>query len=171
MKNFKRIFILIVGAVVLTGCPLSYNFPIDQPSVRVDPGLYGKYKDPNGESNFDKIPSTLTIAAGTVYSYTVIESYPTKDLEGNVIQVSNEYSAHISKIKGTSFVNLCRKGDDLYWFYKMDTKGTNLLITEVSCLGYGDDWISKNSRELKIFLGKYIKEKRMYGDSFELIRQ
>ena len=162
---------VITLILILTGCPLSHDFPIDEPSVNVDPQLYGKYRDENGKSNFDQMPSTLIIGAGTIYSYSVTESYSTLDSVGNTVPVRNEYTAHISKVKGINFVNVCEKGKTLYWFYKVEVKGSDLHITEVSCFGYGDDWVSENSKELKTFLTKYINDKRLYAGTFDLIRQ
>ena len=51
MQKVKWILPLVVLAVMLGGCPYSSEFPIDQPTVKIDEKLLGKW-EPKSTSDY-----------------------------------------------------------------------------------------------------------------------
>lgn len=167
MKKSIGLFCLFVGLVTLTGCPYSSDFPIDTPSVKVNPAWYGKYSDEMGATNFDYSMSTITISAKSDFEYKVEDYYLTKDSMDMDVEHRNLYTAYVSKVKGKTFINAQKQDEYAYYIYKVDVKGTDILLTELT-----DGWKKRvaDSKELKDFLGKHISNDLLYGDVVTLKR-
>jgi len=172
MKKFAGGLGIFTMLLILTGCPLMKDFPIDSPSVKVNAAWYGSYIDEGGKTNWSAASSTITIAPSTEYEYKINELYFTTDTLGETVTNENSYRAHVSKIKGVTFLNVTKSDEAKYNFYKIETSGKDLKVTEVagSCgMGHWSDNIYSSS-DLKKAFEKYAKNPLFYGTTFDLKR-
>lgn len=167
MKKSLGVVCLFIAMITLTGCPYTSDYPIDTPSVKISPSWYGKYYDDIGATNMDYAPSTLTINPKSEYEYKVDDYYITKDSMNMDEEHRNTYSAYLSVVKGKNFVNVYQSGDS-YYIYKVDVKGVDIILTEII-----ESWKKRvsNSKELKDFLGKHLKNDLLFGDVVTLKRK
>lgn len=172
-KTIVRLIVVFTGVIIMTGCPLSKEFGMDEtPSIKVNTEWYGTYNDDEGKTNFDSKPATVTIGPGTDFEYKVKEVHFTQDSLGNVEKVENEYMAYMSKTGGKNFMNVRKTDETYFYFYRVDILGKDIQATEVvsSCLVGGWSDRITSSRELKSFIGKYAKSELLYCDKLTLKR-
>ncbi len=169
MKKTLRLLALLVAVIALPGCPYLSDYPIDTPSVKVNPSWYGRYADENGQTNFSYVASTITISNKSEFEYKVDNVYYTTDSMGVETENVDSYSAYVSMVKGKSFINVQKQDEYTFYIYKVDvSKEKNIVLTELT-----DGWKGKvnDSKELKAFLGKHIKNELLYGETVTLKRK
>lgn len=144
MKNKLIISILAVCSLFLWGCPYESEVAIDaSPSVKINASLIGTWKPKSGDSRF-------VVTKATDNTYRIEE----KKKEGK----SSFYSAFLSDVSGTVFLNAKEQGDDVmstnYYLYKVVLNGTSNVklypVTENITEKFA------TSAELKAYIEKYM---------------
>jgi virulence-associated protein VagC len=123
MKKYIYIPFVLLAAFLFTGCPYSAEVAIDQPSVKIDEKLLGKWE---GKSSSDYI-YTVTKLDDKTYQFDKKSAS-----SGDV----TTYNGFLSEVNGTRFINIYEVGSDVktYYFYKVEitTSGAKTTLTPVT---------------------------------------
>jgi hypothetical protein len=157
-KLFLQISLLGGLMLVLQGCPYGSDVPIDEPAVKVDEKMLGKWEPKNGGD----------------YIYTVTKkdqnSYRFEKRSKGTSSDTGTYNGYVSIIDGTKFLNVKEEYNTTktYYLYKMEmsASGAKLTLSPVT------DNIEEKftaSADLKAFIAKnkglsffYSKDKEEY---------
>jgi hypothetical protein len=164
----KKIFIFLLIptiSILLTGCPLSADYPIDSPNIKVDISMLGKWQDATGKSSIGGQKGIFIVTKKSEFVYTIETSAASTEAPGSENQVTN-YEGHISDINGTKFINI-KNSDGKYLLFKLEVAGNNCILTEISmCI----DKTFSNSAEVKAFILKHIDNELLYSGSQTFFR-
>ncbi len=157
MKNLLSLSVLAFIIILFSGCPYSSEVTIDQPSVKLDEKLLGKWE---GKSSTD-------------YTYTVTKlddkTYNIDKKSASTGDVTN-YNAFLSEINGTRFMNVYEPGgeNNTYYFYKVEVTSSGSKTTLIPVTENIDEKFTTSS-ELKDFFKKnmansyfFAKEEDIY---------
>jgi len=160
----KHIYLLLLPlGFLLTGCPLTTEYPIDAPSIKVNIGYLGKWQDATGGTNFSEDKIVYSVTKKTDFLYGIETSSYEYDEEGNLTEFKTIYEGHISKVAGVDFINIkdLSEGIEEYMIYKFELSGNNCILTEVSgCISQE----FSSSAQLKAFLTKHINNELLFTD-------
>lgn len=143
MKRILYLLPVFALMIMLTGCPYSAEVPIDQPSVKINDMLLGKWES---KSSSDY---TYTVTKLDAYSYKFVKKSASSGDE-------TVYMGHQSDINGTKYINIYEDGSTSknYYFYKLElsSSGAKATLTPVT-----ENITEKftTSAELKTFFSKY----------------
>ena len=120
MKNLLQSVALCLGCLLLYGCPYESTVPIDTPKLPVDEKLLGQWVS-DAESYNEYF---ITKANNTQYRV------QQKSVTGNTAW----YLAHISEIKGATFLNLYSDSTNTYYLYRviLNPDGAKCSLVPVS---------------------------------------
>lgn len=142
-KQIKFFLPLVLLAVFLGGCPYGSKVPIDEPSVKINNALVGKW-EPKAMSD-----NIYTVSKSSDFSYKIVR---TSKKSTDVVN----YSAYVSDVDGDTFLNIEDESDSdkKYYLYKLvlnssSTKATLMPVTE------NIDEVFTTSADLKSFIRKY----------------
>jgi hypothetical protein len=157
MKNLLSLSVLAFIIILFSGCPYSSEVTIDQPSVKLDEKLLGKWE---GKSSTD-------------YTYTVTKlddkTYNIDKKSASTGDVTN-YNAFLSEINGTRFMNVYEPNGEsnTYYFYKVEVTSSGSKTTLIPVTENIDEKFTTSS-ELKDFFKKnmansyfFAKEEDIY---------
>jgi hypothetical protein len=98
------------------GCPYNSDVALDeQPSVKINTKLLGKWQERTSED------ATYIVTQKDDYNYTITETH--KPAQGDTAKPEEKvYTAFLSTIAGTTFLNLYQNDQDpkTYYFYKIE---------------------------------------------------
>jgi hypothetical protein len=161
MKNTRLLLVFSAMSVFFMGCPYSSEMPIEDPSVKIDIKLLGKWQDKKSE-DYDY---TITKSTESIYKISK------KKVKGdNAAADTSSYMAYISEINGSKFLNLwdANSSPRSYYFYKMELSGSGARVT-LSPVTDNIEEKFTNPGELKKFIQThmnlsffYDKEKDIY---------
>jgi biopolymer transport protein ExbD len=150
-------FFLILAAIVLViaACPYTSTVPIDQPTVKTDKKMEGKWiksSDVTAEN-----PNFYEIKIFNDYKYTIVNNeYSSYDST----YTKTTYIAHASKIENISFLNMQKDGTGDYYLYKFELGPDELTLFELTD---NIDEKFNSSADLKAFVQKNMKLSFFYN--------
>ncbi len=166
----KHIYLLLLPLTfLLTGCPLTSDYPIDAPSIKVNIAYLGKWQDATGGSDFSEEKIIYSVTKKSEYLYGLETSSFDYDDEGILLEYKTFYEAHFSKIGTTDFINIkdLTDGMEQYMIYKVEIAGDNCILTEVSgCISQE----FSSSADLKTFLTKHINNELLFTEILTFFR-
>ena len=123
MKTIRLVALLAIFSIAFMGCPYSAEIAIDEPAVKIDEKLIGKWES---KSSSD-------------YSYTVTKSdanrYKIEKKSASSGDIT-EYIGFLSKIEGNMYMNVYEDGSTTktYYFYKIEitTSGAKCTMSPVT---------------------------------------
>jgi hypothetical protein len=158
----KRIipFIMLATIVVLiTACPYTSSVPIDNPSVKVDKVLFGKWVKTSDQTN--EHPTYFVISNIGDLKYNIIKNeYNSYDSAYS----QTVYVSHISKIDNLNFMNMQQDGKGDYYLYRIDIGNGEFSLFEVTD---NIDEKFNTSEELKVFIKKNMNLSFFYNKDEE----
>ncbi len=157
MKKLQFFSVLVLLSILFMGCPYSADVPIDQPTVKIDDKLLGKWES---KSSSESTVNVTKLDANTYKIEQKTSSTATPEV----------YSGYLSDVNGTKFLNVWSDGNSekKYYLYKVEL---NNSATKVTLLPVTDNIEEKftTSQELKDFIKKYMglsfffsKDKEVY---------
>lgn len=161
---FGIVLILFVTTVFLTACPFESDVPIDEPQVKIDQRLLGKWIIDYGYLDEDEYPDYVEIVKRNDYTYAISDSSYDSD-EGKYM--ADEYIAHISMVGNASFVNLKPVDDNIYYIYRIYIGNNEFTLDAVT--DNIDEYFG-SSKDLKAFIQAYKDLSFFYNDSTDYIR-
>jgi len=157
MKKLSWLLLIMpMLAILFTSCPYSSDVPIDEPSIKAERSMYGKwYKASEMESEHPAYYEFLDLDK---FRYKLVNyTYSTTDSA----YTTENYTAHFSKIDNLTFINLQKDGETTFLLYRLDMKGKDeFVLFEVT-----DNIDEKftNSSELKEFMRKNMNLSFFYS--------
>ena len=147
------------------GCPYNSDISIDdQPSVKINPKLIGKWQERTSED------ATYIVSQKDDYTYTIVEMH--KPTEGDTTKQEDKvYNAFLSNVGGTNFLNLYEANQDTktYYFYKVDISDEIEAFTLYPLSEYITEKFTTPA-DLKKFVGSYKDLSFFYGTKTEYIK-
>ncbi|HIO68250.1 MAG TPA: hypothetical protein EYN41_07945 [Flavobacteriales bacterium] len=148
MKRTLKTLSFAALACILIGCPYTSSVPIDEPNVKVNKKLIGKWiktSDLSAEN-----PGFYEINEHDKFLYMITDnSYSSMDSTYS----QDMYISHITDIEGTLFMNMQKDGTGDYYLHKVALEGKELTFIEVT---ENIDEKFNTSAELKAFIAKYM---------------
>ncbi len=148
MRKITFLTLTISFLLILTACPYASKVPIDQPNMKIDKKLIGKWVKLDDLNK--KKPNYFQISVATNKQYNVVKyEYQSSDSAYKEVK----YVSHMSKIGDNKFFNMQKDGTGDYYLYKIVLKGDKFTLFEVTD---NIDEKFENSEELKNFIKKYM---------------
>lgn len=152
MKALLSIILVLMVCIISGGCPYETDVPIDNPSVKINSKLLGKWKDSQTED------ASYKVSKKDDFTYSIEKSQKDSDDK-------EKYLAYASVINGTTFLNIWEdKGFEekhSYSLYKMEVKSEKqITLTEVT-ENIDEKFIS--SDELKKFITANMKNSYFFS--------
>lgn len=149
-KLINRSFILLTLTgflFLLTACPYSAEFPLDNPNQNIMSDLMGKWVEDGSSEN----PTYFMISkkSGQEYKF---DKYEYKSSEKKY--ESTPYIAHFTKIGNIDFLNLKDEKEGKYYFYKFEFGAGKKDLTLFEVTDNIDEKFG-SSAEMKAFFDKY----------------
>jgi hypothetical protein len=148
MKNILvKSFMMLSILTLFTACPYESGIPIDKPSVKVYNDLLGKWIRTSDQESDNP----------TYYIISKIDDFWVK-INKNEFNSSDStysqtnYSAYISVIGKTDFLNIQEEGQVTFYLYKFVLSNNQLSLFELTD---NIDEHFTDSEELKAFIAKY----------------
>src|SRR5579872_6543604 len=144
MKKLILQFITLSGlAVLLQGCPYTTELHIDEPTVKIDEKILGKWEAKNSDYNY-------TVTKKDEFNYKF-------EKKGKTSTDVNNYTGFLSVIDGTKFLNVYDDGASAktYYLYKVEQSTSGAKITLLPVTENIDEKFT-SSAELKAFIKKYM---------------
>ncbi|HWY37248.1 MAG TPA: hypothetical protein VNY73_01725 [Bacteroidia bacterium] len=144
MKKLILQFITLSGlAVLLQGCQYTTELPIDEPTVKIDEKILGKWEAKNSDYNY-------TVTKKDEFNYKF-------EKKGKTSTDVNNYTGFLSVIDGTKFLNVYDDGASAktYYLYKVEQSTSGAKITLLPVTENIDEKFT-SSAELKAFIKKYM---------------
>jgi len=158
-KNLIPFFSMLAIAIILMACPYTSQVPIDNPGVKVQNALMGKWVKAGDESNLN--PNYFVITKQDDFKYKIIKNeYSSSDSTYK----ETIYISHISKIDNLQFLNMQQDGTGDYYLYKLVLNQNDFSLFEVT-----DNIDEKfaTSEELKAFVKKNMNLSFFYNKDEE----
>ncbi len=145
--------ILFMLSLMLMGCPYESEVPIDQPLVKVDKNLLGKWVD---QENNNGHPGYLEITEANEMKYQIDHYSWEKDHYNK-----ERLFSYISVVGDQNFMNAQSVGDAKYSLYKYLLEGKSLKVLEVT--DNIDEKFNK-SEDLKAFIKQHMNLSFFYNN-------
>ncbi|MFN8258310.1 MAG: hypothetical protein U0W24_21655 [Bacteroidales bacterium] len=158
-KSVIQYSILMLIAAILMACPYASQVAIDNPGVKVQNSLLGKWIKAGDESNPN--PNYFVITKFDDFKYKISKNeYNSYDSTYK----ETVYISHISKIDNLQFINMQQDGTGDYYLYKIITGDNDFTLFEVT-----DNIDEKfaSSAELKSFIKKNMNLSFFYNKDEE----
>jgi hypothetical protein len=160
MKKIIVPFLVLTSFVILfTACPYTSSVPIDDPSVKVDKNLIGKWEKFSDQTN--EHPTFFVISSIGDLKYNIIKNeYNSTDSS----YTKTIYVSHISKVDNLNFLNMQQDGKGDYYLYKIELGNSEFKLYEVT-----DNIREKfnTSADLKAFIKKNMNLSFFYNKDEE----
>ena len=161
---------------LLTGCPYSSEFPIDDPNIKVENSWLGKYTGNYPSDYIFASTSTLVVTKNSGFEYLVTAEDETKgpeDKEKNKgkenddADVKTEYITHVSMLNGRSFINV-KDQNYSYYIFKVDCDGKSLNLKELIPVLKQKAF---NSADLRQVITKNMNNELLYASEITLTKK
>lgn len=106
MKKLLQSGVLAVCCLMLYGCPYESDVPISQPSVPVNENLLGQWVSEAESYN--------------EYFVSKVDRMHYKVLQRSITGHTAHYKAHLSEIRGVTFLNLYSDSTNTYYLYRIN---------------------------------------------------
>lgn len=182
MKKTLLYFLALPFLLVIAGCPYESDYPIDDPSIKVDINYLGKWEDTEkktvGMSGGDgtDVP-VYVVTRKSDYIYGVSYKYSSYSEEDGYTESVDNYEAHISIVGGIQFLNVKKTSiNDVseenrtgkYMLYKLEISGSTMVLTELSsCINKK----FSNSAQVKSFITQNLTNELLYTESITFFKQ
>ncbi len=159
MKKFSYAILMIAVSIIMAGCPYESTYPIDKPSIKIQPEIIGEWRDTLNNKTYKVIQQDE-------FTFRIEKA---KDLSDD----AEYYSAYKSIVNGSTFLNIWKiqPEDSIrkYFFHKMDLLSNgSIKLSEVT------DNIRErfnSSAELKKFIAGNMHNSYFFGkEELNLIR-
>lgn len=158
-KNLLPLFILAFAVMIIMGCPYASKVPIDQPSVKVQKELIGKWVKAGDQTKEN--PEFFVISAIGDLKYNIIKNeYNSYDSAYK----ETIYISHISKVGNLEFMNMQQDGKGDYYLYRIDLGQGEFTLYELTD---NIDEKFNTSEELKAFIQKNMNLSFFYNKDEE----
>ncbi len=145
-KNLIPVLAILELVVLFAACPYTSSVPIDNPSVKVDKNLIGKWVKTSDQAN--EHPTYFVISNIGDLKYNIIKNeYNSYDSAYS----QTIYVSHISKIDNLNFMNMQQDGKGDYYLYKIELANGEFTLFEITD---NIDEKFNTSAELKAFIKK-----------------
>lgn len=145
--------------ILFSACPYASSVPIDNPSVKVDKNLLGKWLKASDQSAEN--PTFYEINQLDPYKYNIVKNeYNTYDSA----YTKTAYVGHISKIDNILFLNMQQDGKGDYYLHRINVGESEFTFIEVTD---NIDEKFNTSEELKAFIKKYMNLSFFYNKDEE----
>jgi hypothetical protein len=145
MKKLALQFIVFSGvAMLLTACPYGSDVPIDQPTVKIDDKLLGKWEAKSSNDYF--------------YNVTKKDDFNYKfEKKGKTSTDVTSYTGFLTIIDGVKFMNVSDDASStkLYYLYKIEMSGSGAKATMIPVTENIDEKFTA-SADLKAYIKKYM---------------
>jgi len=143
MKTILVSTLCAVCFIVFAGCPYGSEVPIDEPSIKVEEKLLGKW-EPKSSSD-----DLITITKEDQFTYR-IEKTSKNSTDVTV------YKGYLSNIDGTRFMNIYEENSSQksFYLYKLDISGSGAKATLAPITDNIDEKF-ETSAALKAFIKKH----------------
>ncbi len=162
----KKTFIwsLLIGiGFMFMGCPYNSSVSIDNTNaVKIDSKLLGKWQKRTSDDE------TYIVTQKDDYTYDILE----KDKTPSEGSEPKKYSAFLSNVNGTKFLNLYEKKDEdskTYYFYKLEISDETEAFTLFPVTEYITETFTASS-DLKKFVQANMGLSFFYGSKEEYIK-
>jgi len=145
MKKLALQFMAFAGLTfLLTACPYSTEIPIDEPSVKIDDKLLGKWEAKNSGDY------TYTVTKKDDFNYKF-------EKKGKTSTDASTYTGFLSVIDGVRFMNVYEDASSTktYYLYKIEQSGSGAKVTLIPVTENIDEKFA-SSAELKAYIKKYM---------------
>ncbi len=145
MKKIALQFFAFAGlTMLLTACPYSTELPIDEPSVKIDDKLLGKWEAKNSSDYM------YTVAKKDDFNYKF-------EKKGKTSTDASTYTGFLSVIDGVRFMNISEDASTTktYYLYKVEMSGSGAKTTLVPVTENITEKFA-TSAELKAYVKKYM---------------
>lgn len=145
MKKLALQFVLFAGlTLLLTACPYTSDVPIDEPTVKIDDKLLGKWEAKNSNDYF------YTVSKKDDFTYKF-------EKKGKTTTDVTTYTGFLSVIDGVRFMNVYDESNSTksYYLYKIEMSGSGAKTTFIPVTENIDEKFA-TSAELKAFIKKYM---------------
>lgn len=164
---FVNAVLLILSVFLFWGCPYSSEVPIDStPTVPVIKDLFGTWAENDSASK------RYVVKPESDFVY-AIKELQLNSTTGSYEEVT-EYSAYLSNIDGTVFLNVKEKEDSdnifystNYYFYKLQVFRDSVILTPVT------EYIREkfdNSSNIRLFFSSNMKNSYFYAQDQKYFR-
>jgi len=158
-KNLLPLIILAFAVIIITGCPYASKVPIDQPSVKVQKELIGKWVKAGDQTKEN--PEFFVISPIGDVKYNIVKNeYNTYDSAYK----ETIYISHISKVGNLEFMNMQQDGKGDYYLYRIDLGQGEFTLYELTD---NIDEKFNTSEELKAFIQKNMNLSFFYNKDEE----
>lgn len=158
-KRIVPFIMLAVIVMLITACPYTSSVPIDNPAVKVDKNLLGKWVKSSDQTN--EHPNFFVITNIGDLKYNIIKNeYNSTDSAFT----QTVYISHISKIDNLSFMNMQQDGKGDYYLYRIDLGNGEFSLFELTD---NIDEKFNTSPELKAFIKKNMNLSFFYNKDEE----
>jgi len=160
MKKRLIPFVMLAAIVLLiTACPYTSSVPIDNPSVKVNNNLLGKWVKTSDQTN--EHPTYFVITNIGDLKYNIVKNeYNSYDSAYS----QTVYVSHISKINQIDFMNMQQDGKGDYYLYKIVLGSGEFALFEITD---NIDEKFNTSEELKAFITKNMNLSFFYNKDEE----
>jgi hypothetical protein len=158
-KRIVPFIMLAVIVMLITACPYTSSVPIDNPAVKVDKNLLGKWVKSSDQTN--EHPNFFVITNIGDLKYNIIKNeYNSTDSAFT----QTVYISYISKIDNLSFMNMQQDGKGDYYLYRIDLGNGEFSLFELTD---NIDEKFNTSPELKAFIKKNMNLSFFYNKDEE----
>jgi|WetSurMetagenome_2_1015567.scaffolds.fasta_scaffold571960_1 hypothetical protein len=159
-KLLVQSFLMISILTLFTACPYESGVPIDKPSVKVYDNLIGKWI--KGTDEEAENPTYFVINKIDNYLFNIqkneFNSYDS-------VYTQSNYTAYISTIGNTDFLNVQESGSETFYLHKMILDNDMLTLYEITD---NIDEKFESSKELKDFIEKNMEYSFFYNKDEEI---
>lgn len=154
-KTTLPLTILIVVMFLITACPYASKVPIDQPSVKINKMMLGKWIKASDQSKEN--PEYYVIKPLGEKKYNIIKNeYQSSDSSYK----ETIYISHITKIDDMRFINMQKDGTGDYYLHRIDLSQDEFTLFEITD---NIDEKFNTSEDLKSFVKSYMKLSFFYN--------
>ena len=165
MKTKIYILSFITTVIIfLTACPYQSTVPIDEPNIKTDKKIIGKWIKSSDISNEN--PNFYLIEELNEFKYKIINNeYNSSDST----YTKTVYLTHISKIDDLVFMNMQKDGTGDYYLHRIDIGNNEFTLYEITD---NIDEKFNTSKELKEFVKSNMKLSFFYNkDEVKYLRE
>lgn len=149
MRRLMQTGALALCCLMLYGCPYESQVPIDKPRIPVDERMLGAWLSDDQSYN------RYTVSRASEYEYKVLQRATT----GN----TSRYKAHLTDVRGATFMNLYSDSTGTYYLYRVriNPDGSRMTLMPVTESLPGQ-FVS--SEDLRSYIESHMNLKSFYKE-------